>query len=260
MTVTALFAALRRLTLGVAPTRGGLAMITCACFTALPGALSDAEAQQRTVARPAIAAQSAGLRIATWHLQDLWHQDGEPLRESSAAAGLVRDRAAWARLRQVADNLDADVIALQGAGSLRTVRRLFPARTHQVIFSQQLAQRLSRDPRVLRSPAWRQGYTALAVRRRRGLRVVAKVHLRGLITDAAVARASVSPPVAGTAVQLLLNGQALWVVSANIDGDCPRTATASELDALDRTAARACAAANEQADVPLLRPCEQHVG
>ncbi len=204
------------------------------------------------------------LRIASWHLEGLWHVVGEPLRAAVsppannwAATSRVRRRSAkqMERLREAAQRLDADVVALQGAGSLQAVRRLFPARTHLVVFSQQLAQRLSRDQRTLTSPLWRQGYTAIAIRRRRGLRVLKREHVRDFITPAAIAVAERHPPVAGTAIELLVGKRKLWVLSVAMTPLCAPDRTVGDArggptpEANNAELSAACRAVREQARV-----------
>jgi hypothetical protein len=118
--------------------------------------------------------------------------------------------------------LDADVVLLQGVTSVKVLNRVFPGRKWRVVVSRQMV--LTDDPvdprsyeAVSAAPA-----TAIAVRYQPGIRVAGQEHFlaRALQNSAGQPEASVSRPVAATAVRLNLGGRFVWVASVAFGDDC----------------------------------------
>ncbi len=131
--------------------------------------------------------------------------------------------------------ISADVVVLQGVTNLAPVRQMFPARTFHLVVSRQILQQAE--------PADGQhtpiGTTALAIRRDTGLRLLAQDHLLELAEpppDAAIDLA------AATAVRLLSDGRALWVVALDLAQGC------QEQDAQPNPSDVRCQAAKRQLD------------
>jgi endonuclease/exonuclease/phosphatase family metal-dependent hydrolase len=77
------------------------------------------------------ASAARALRIASWNLHDLYHEAGRPI----PGRDVVRGEADYAKLRDYAQALDADVIALQEVNSEQAVHRVFPAPQWRVFLS-----------------------------------------------------------------------------------------------------------------------------
>jgi endonuclease/exonuclease/phosphatase family metal-dependent hydrolase len=99
--------------------------------------------------------QAAPLRIATWNLNNLHSETGEPLRPGAPA----RSRADFTLLADYARRLDADVVGLQEVSGPDAIHRVFP-RTHYEAY---LSGRYDADRK--RNRASDRIYTAFAVRR-----------------------------------------------------------------------------------------------
>ena len=103
-------------------------------------------------------ASAAELRIGTWNIANLHHEEGVPLRPGAQA----RDAEDFGRLRGYAASLNLDIIALQEIGSPQALARIFPESDYHLVMS---ARYRSGDE--LRPPAERDIYTALAIRKAR---------------------------------------------------------------------------------------------
>ncbi len=188
---------------------------------ALVLAAGDAQAQSR-------------IRIASWHIDDLWHEAGKALRiAGNGSAVTVRSRDDFEALRRQAELLDADVIALQSIGSPQAARRVLPAGSYHLVFSRQLALRYASDNRSLSDPRRRTGYTAIAVRRNRAVRVQRIVDVPELaLSGEANAGAQRTP--AGLAVELRIGGEALWLLAVDLNEACAQAEGAGQCPTLDR--------------------------
>ncbi|MEZ5907862.1 MAG: hypothetical protein R3D31_03590 [Hyphomicrobiaceae bacterium] len=187
------------------------------------------------------AAKARELRIATWTMQS-----------DAAAAAALKQRAArpvWRHTFGPRDTgkpkapppatlRDADIVALQGVSDLATIRRLFSARQFQIVLSRQVLAHASDETapggKLAIGPG---GYTAIVVRRRRGLRVLRQEHLSELALPGGVAAQPAHS--AGTAVKLSVDGRTVWLVSVVLAGPCPANADVRD---------SACVAAKAQAD------------
>ncbi|KTG21289.1 hypothetical protein AUR67_06805 [Pseudoalteromonas sp. XI10] len=72
-------------------------------------------------------ANAKSLRVASWNTEHLAAHNG--------AGCKARDTESYTQMRQYAQSLDADIIALQEVGSLAAVERVFPASQWQIIMS-----------------------------------------------------------------------------------------------------------------------------
>lgn len=175
---------------------------------------------------PSRPAAAETLRVASWHLEELWHEPGKPLHSRPGqATSSVRDTAGFARLHDVGFELQADVIALQSVGSPQAVRRVFPASIYHLIFSKQLSSRFAESPDALDDPTRRSTYTAIVVRRSRLVRVqrvvqIADLAMRGSGADV--------PSPAGVAAEIIFHDRHLWVLAADLVSGCPMGAADDE--------------------------------
>ena len=72
------------------------------------------------------------LRIGTWNIANLHHENNVPLRDRAAA----RDAEDFSRLKAIAGSLNLDIAFLQEIGSPAAIERLFPPdQYHSVISS-----------------------------------------------------------------------------------------------------------------------------
>ncbi len=174
------------------------------------------------------------IRIASWHIDDLWHEAGKALRVAeNGSAVTVRSGDDFEALRRQAELLDADVIALQSIGSPQAARRVLPAGSYHLVFSRQLALRYASDNRSLSDPRRRTGYTAIAVRRNRAVRVQRVVDVPELaLSGEAIAGAQRTP--AGLAVELRIGGEALWLLAVDLNEACAQAEGTGQCPTLDR--------------------------
>ena len=130
--------------------------------------------------------------------------------------------------------IDADAVLLQGVVDPTSLRRLFPAGSWRLV--------VSREAFLSSSPA---PVTAIAVRVRPGLRLTAREHLMGLAaatTAPARAKKAKATSVAlstaddnakpehasATALRIVENGRATWLVSAKLPDTCGTGDTACD--------------------------------
>ena len=173
-----------------------------------------------TVPRPRFP-QSIKFRVGTWNLSAL--KPGErsagpveptkPRRRWRHTFGAERTTAQWRDFAK--SGLAVDLVALQGVKNLRTASRLFNARRYHIVTSRQLLARSqvnSSGLAALRADA--PATTALAFRRRRGVRISGFRHFlpRTILPG-------VEPP-AITAFRLRIYRKSLWVASADTPGIC----------------------------------------
>ena len=83
------------------------------------------------VSTSSVAQTSETFRIGTWNIANLHHESGVPLRGSA----LARDDLDYARLAEVAAQLDLDIIALQEVGSPAAIERIFPSAQYHIAIS-----------------------------------------------------------------------------------------------------------------------------
>jgi endonuclease/exonuclease/phosphatase family metal-dependent hydrolase len=102
------------------------------------------------------AAEARTLRIGTWNIANLHHEDGVALRPGAQP----RDAQDFDRLRAFAASLALDIVALQEIGSPRALARIFPSADYHLVMSRDYqpgAENKAEDERDI--------YTAIAIRK-----------------------------------------------------------------------------------------------
>lgn len=84
-----------------------------------------------SVSTPSLSQSNETIRIGTWNIANLHHESGVSLRGSA----LARDDLDYARLAEVAAQLDLDIVALQEVGSPAAIARIFPFDQYHVVIS-----------------------------------------------------------------------------------------------------------------------------
>lgn len=175
---------------------------------------------------------SITLKVGTWNLKALRPGETKPPELSPAPKtkkwrhtfGAERRTAQWRNVES--GGFGADIVALQGVESVRTVRRLYPVRHYYMIASRQLLMRSTATgvgATVTRSdpPAT----TAIAVRRRgRSTRVSGLRHF----LPPSERQASGEEPIAVTALRLRIHGNILWIASADTAAHCRAEPSATD--------------------------------
>lgn len=136
-----------------------------------------------------------------------------------------------------AEDIDADIVLLQGITRPRAMRRLFPARKWRLIFSRRALESLPKGS-VFTAPVSTVEIEAIAVRFRQGLRVIGRaeemevpqpvqtVDLSGQVAG--------SRPSPGLAVKLLDRGKPVWLASVSVGSTCSGAHNCERLAALQR--------------------------
>lgn len=155
------------------------------------------------------------ITIASWNIANLHHEEGFHLRAfSETFHSVARDTADFALLAAYRDRIalgsrPADIIALQEIGTRAALERLFPNALYETMIS----------------PRWRDDdmpegegdvFTAIAVRRDAGIRVIARSDLPelGILhTDGHETRA-------GTGALIEARGQLFWFLSVHLKSSC----------------------------------------
>lgn len=78
-----------------------------------------------------VSANAKNLRIGTWNIADLHHEDNIGLRPRSQP----RNQNDFNKLKEFARSLNLDIIALQEVGSLRALNRIFPKDEYHLVIS-----------------------------------------------------------------------------------------------------------------------------
>ena len=94
------------------------------------------------------------LKVVSWNIANLHHKPGVPLRNRA----VPRDEMDYQRLRQVVENLDADILALQEIGSPAALGRIIPEEHYHLIVSGRYQQGIELLP-----PEQRDIFVALAI-------------------------------------------------------------------------------------------------
>lgn len=159
------------------------------------------------------AAGQTTIRLAAWNIADLTHLENTPLRPGISP---VRRAADFAALGRYAAALDADIVALQEIGTVAAAELLFPAPAFTVYPSARLAAAGPEGDADI--------HTAIAVRNRPGLAVLAQADLEAL----AVIHAPDDRPVrSGAALLVEAGGTRFWVVSVHLKSGCATQRTPS---------------------------------
>jgi endonuclease/exonuclease/phosphatase family metal-dependent hydrolase len=104
----------------------------------------------------AASGEARTLRIGTWNIANLHHEEGVPLRNGAEP----RDAEDFSRLRAFAASLNLDIVALQEIGSPRALERIFPAGDYHLVISKRY-----RPGDEDRPPNERDIFTAFAVKK-----------------------------------------------------------------------------------------------
>lgn len=189
-------------------------------------------------------ARSQTLRIASWNLTHLTTEEAAKLRKAQKPPqrawrntfGAERRTAEW-RKRGV-HGIDADIIALQGVTSVQDVRRIFPAKVYHLVVSRAALAELHGNV-ASRNPADATGFTAIAVRRRPGLRVAGQRHF----TAPAIGPSLVSNTLPGLALRLSVDRQPIWIASVQFRNTCAKRSFAQPAPQCDAERLMAAAVA-----------------
>lgn len=156
-----------------------------------------------------VASAETQFRIASWNIANFTEIEGVELRPS---IGTRRYAADLAKIRDYAEGLDADVIALQEIASVDALRFLFPEPEYTVYPSEQmLAGSTANEGEI---------YTAFAVRNRPDLTFLKQDDLNDLaVIHAPDGRYTRS----GTAIELSLAGKPVWFLSVHLKSSCSST-------------------------------------
>lgn len=161
---------------------------------------------------------AVALRLASWNIAGIAPQEKAVEAPARWRHTFGAERTSLAPVARDPVKAEADVIALQGVASVRQARSLFPARAYHVVVSRQmLLEDRGAPPAANAEPTLK---TAIVVRRRADLRIVAQEHLLRL---GAAPDGMTSGPagVAGTAVKIALPGQgSLWLLSVDLSPAC----------------------------------------
>ncbi|MEO0617777.1 MAG: hypothetical protein AAFZ01_00690 [Pseudomonadota bacterium] len=227
--------------------RHGLVRIAAAC-TAVAVIAAPTWAQDNSEQAPpeaterravASASQSAEtpLRLMSLDLNAFWHQPDDPLRAGAPVRNVEQLRA----MRRAVLRAKPDLVALQGVGSPRAARLLFPARNYYVVFSRELAVRQQRSRDILRNPSIRRSYSAVVVRRGSGLRMLARKHILEMADPSPALGAERPQGQSGVAVKLKHGARQFWFASARLMDGCGKGASPA--------AERGCRALRDQVQV-----------
>ena len=153
------------------------------------------------------------IRIAAWNLQasekaPVASPKPQPVAKPQQwrnTFGSERNTQRW-RQRGAA-GFEADIVLLQGVANIREARRLFGARTHQLIISRQVLDHRG-------SAADGPGFTAVAIRYRAGFRLTQN---RDFLPSGAAQADTTAAPLA---VRLWISGNLAWFVSVHLDAGC----------------------------------------
>jgi len=143
--------------------------------------------------------QAETLRFATWNIENFWHVPGESLRGPYRGRDTVRETEDYGRIRELIDQVNADVWALQELGSPAAAEFLFPPTDWTLVFSPRYDPQNRRDI-----------YTALAVAKD-AAQVIAQDEIALNVTGGLRT---------GTAAQIEVGPRRLWVASIHLKAGC----------------------------------------
>ena len=172
------------------------------------------------------------LTIAAWSVP-LGSQTTTAQQQTSGQSGWrntfgrERKTAQWRKLG--ARSVDADIVILKNLKSLQDIRRIFPARTHQVIASraalanvshltESATGQLEKKPSITYA-----SFPAVAVRRRRGLRVTTVRHLSVKINQTGTGETQQANLYAGLATRIWVSGRGIWILTPVDQATCKTT-------------------------------------
>lgn len=201
------------------------------CLTMLGGlAPASVYAQNYQYAQPQAIKQ---LTIAAWIVQVPSDEAKLPSGTAQKSTwrntfGRERKTARWRKLGK--RSIDADIVVLKRLKSLADVRRLFPARTHQVIASRAALASVNNSTALIAgeqikpSPFTYETYPAIAIRRRRGLRVTAIRHITTQTKGTGLTELDTPPRHIALAARIHVTGRFVWILTPIVDVTCNRAA------------------------------------
>ena len=124
--------------------------------------------------------------------------------------------------------LDSDIVLLQGVTNLKSLQRAFPGRSWRLIVSRQMV--LTDDPVDPRSyeAVSSEPATAIAIRYQAGMRVAGQEHFLGGRSEST----GLERLIAGTAARLNIGGRFVWAASLAFTQACA-TSTCPQREALE---------------------------
>ena len=222
----------------------GLCIILFLCASAW----GTANAQSVRPAPPAI----KQLSIAAWAVSLQTDESTSRSTTTSSSSwrntfGRERKTARWRKLGK--RSIDADIVVLTQLKSIKEIRRLFPARTHQLIASRAALAKANRRLELVAGndiePALitYDSFPAIAVRRRRGLRVTALRHLTIKTSpDRDVGEKLRPQQHVALAVRMRVSGRHLWVMAPIKNIRCHRP---KQLETKQSSSAPTCPTAGQ---------------
>src|SRR5262245_58976958 len=169
----------------------------------------------------AFTAGAAELRIGTWNIANLHHEDGVPLR----AGAQPRDAQDYDRLKAIGASLNLDIVALQEIGSPRALTRIFPDTEYHLVMSG-----LYKPGDENRPAAQRDIYTAFAIKKTTFPTIPNIESLRALALDHVAVdggTAATRPTRDGLVMDLRLGNRDVKLMNVDLKSAChrPRTPT-----------------------------------
>lgn len=170
---------------------------------------------------PSLAFAETNIRLASWNIANFHHDVDVELREG---IGTKRQQADFEALKRYAEELAADVVALQEIGTQGAVARLFPASEYQTFME-------SRYVEDTQAAASKDIYTAVVVRKRDDVKVLEQ---RDIIVGLQIADVDEDGGThytrRGTALKLDVFGTLVWVVSVHLKSSCSTQAAPDQRD------------------------------
>jgi len=164
------------------------------------------------------------LQIAVWNLQHLTKEEAAALKKKQSPKrtiwrntfGAERKTATWRSRGRT--GIDANVVALQGVTNVNDMRRMFSARTHHVVVSRAALS----DYGAAINTSQRQGteapgFSAIAIRRKAGLRLSGQRHF----VPPRLGRTIAQWRTPGFAIRLRIGaGKYVWVAILRLTPEC----------------------------------------
>ena len=165
------------------------------------------------LAAPALS-QSDTIRFGGWNITNLHHESGVPLRDGAKA----RDDIDFDNLRQFAEGLNLDIVALQEIGSPAALTRVFPESDYYLVMATDYVPGAENDP-----PEKRDIYNAFAIRKSvlptmPAVRTLDALHILHLEVQGGAA--SDRPVRSGLILPLTVAGQPVEILNVHLKSSC----------------------------------------
>lgn len=157
------------------------------------------------------AAGDKPIRFASWNIANFHHKSGFEARRD---IGTRRYAADFASLQIYAEKVDADVVALQEIVTERAARLLYPAADYWLLMSSRYEPEKSQGGEDI--------YTALAIKKNRGIKILERRDLAELEVRPSSSHSKHRPTRRGTAALLAIDGKPIWVMSVHLKSSCPK--------------------------------------